>query len=120
MLGQVGDFTGYDASGSGRITRFADTILHLGRVDLATVTVGIVTVVLIVVLQRTVLGALGLVVAIAVGSTLAAVFNAFDGDIALVSDIADVPGSLPFITAPVFGEIPGPVSYTHLRAHETS
>ena len=107
VLGQVGDFTGYDASGSGRITRFADTILHLGRVDLATVTVGIVTVVLIVVLQRTVLGALGLVVAIAVGSTLAAVFNAFDGDIALVSDIADVPGSLPFITAPVFGEIPG-------------
>ena len=107
VLGQVGDFTGYDADGSGRITRFFDTILHLGRVDLATVTVGIVTVVLIVALQRTVLGALGLVVAIAVGSALAAVFNAFDGDVALVSDIADVPGSLPFITAPVFGEIPG-------------
>jgi SulP family sulfate permease len=107
VLGQFGDFTGYDAAGSGRITRALDTVIHFWEIDLATITVGAVTVVLIVVLQRTVLGALGLVVAIAAGSAIAAVFNAFGRDVALVSDIADVPASLPFITAPVFGEIPG-------------
>jgi SulP family sulfate permease len=107
VLGQLGDFTGYDASGSGRITRALDTLLHFWEIELATIIVGLVTVVLIVVLQRTALGALGLVVAIAAGSALAAVMNAFERDVALVSDIADVPGSLPFITAPVITELPG-------------
>jgi SulP family sulfate permease len=107
VLGQLGDFTGYEAEGSGRITRALDTVLHFWEIDGPTITVGIVTVVLIVVLQRTALGALGLVVAIAAGSALAALFNSFDRDIALVSDIADIPASLPFITAPVLGELPG-------------
>lgn len=107
VLGQLGDFTGYDADGAGRIARAIDTILHFWQVDLATTAVGAVTVVLILVLQRTVLGALGLVVAIAAGSVLAAILNALDQEVALVSDIADVPGSLPFITAPVFGELIG-------------
>lgn len=47
-----------------------------------------------------------MVVAIAVSSALAAVFASFDRDVALVGDIADVPGTLPFITMPAFGEIP--------------
>ena len=107
VLGQFGDFTGYDADGAGRIARALDTLLHFWELDLATITVGFATVVLIVILQRTALGALGLVVAIAAGSAMAAVFNTFDRDIAVVSDIADVPGSLPFITAPAFGELFG-------------
>lgn len=107
VLGQLGDFTGYDADGAGRIARAVDTLLHFWEIDVPTLTVGAVTVILIVVLQRTALGALGLVVAIAVGSALAAVLNALDHQVVLVSDIADVPGSLPFITAPVFGEIFG-------------
>ena len=107
VLGQLGDFTGYDADGSGRITRALNTVFHFWEIDGPTITVGLATVVLIVVLQRTALGALGLVVAIATGSAIAALFNAFDHNVSLVSDIADVPASLPFITAPVIGELPG-------------
>jgi SulP family sulfate permease len=106
VLGQLDNFTGYSADGDNRIARTLDLFLNLGNIDLPTITIGAATVVLIVVLQQTRLGALGMVVAIAVSSALAAVFASFDRDVALVGDIADVPGTLPFITMPAFGEIP--------------
>jgi len=107
ILGQLDNFTGYAADGGGRIARAFDLVTHLWRVDVASVTVGVVTIVLIVVLQKTFLGALGLVVAVGVGSIVAAVFDLFDREVALVADIADVPRSLPFVTMPVFGEMVG-------------
>lgn len=107
ILGQLDNFTGYAADGGGRIARAFDLVTHFWRVDVASVTVGVVTIVLIVVLQRTLLGALGLVVAVGVGSVVAAVFALFGREVALVADIADVPRSLPFITMPVVGEMFG-------------
>jgi SulP family sulfate permease len=107
VLGQVGDFTGYAASGTGRITRTLDTLIHPGRIDIPTVTVGLVTIGGIVLLQRTRLGGLGLVVAVVLGSALAAVFNAFDHPVALVGDVASVPRSLPLPKLPVVAEVPG-------------
>ena len=107
ILGQLDNFTGYAADGGGRIARAFDLVAHFWRVDVASVTVGVVTIVLIVVLQRTLLGALGLVVAVGVGSVVAAVFALFGREVALVADIADVPRSLPFITMPVVGEMFG-------------
>ena len=68
--------------------------------------VGAVTIALIVWLQRTRLGALGLVVAIVAGSTLAAVFNALGGDVPQVRDIANVPSGLPLITMPLLRDVP--------------
>ena len=106
VLGQLDNFTGYAAEGGNRVARAFDLLFNLDNIDIPTITVGAVTVVLIVVLQRTRLGALGMVVAIGVSSALAAVFAAFGYDVALVGDIADVPGTLPFITLPVFAEIP--------------
>ena len=106
VLGQLGDFTGYDASGSNRIARTVDLILHFWKIDVATLAVGLVTVVLIVVLRRTRLSALGLVVAIMLGSILAAFLSALDHNIALVGDLADIPGGLPFITMPIVSKMP--------------
>jgi SulP family sulfate permease len=106
VLGQLDNFTGYVADGDNRVTRAFDLLFNLANIDIPTITIGAVTVVLIVLLQRTRLGALGMVVAIAVSSALAAVFAAFDRDVALVRDIADVPGTLPFITLPAFAEVP--------------
>lgn len=106
VLGQLDNFTGYAADGGNRVARAFDLLLNLGEIDVPTITIGASTVVLIVVLQQTRLGALGLVVAIAVASLIAAVFEWFDRGVALVGDIADVPGTLPFITMPAFGEMP--------------
>ena len=78
VLGQLDNFTGYDAAGGHRLTRTLDLLTHPGRIDWSSLVVGVVTIVLIVVLQRTRLGALGLVVAIGAGSALAAVLNGND------------------------------------------
>ncbi len=107
VLGQLNDFTGYDAEGGGRLTRALDLVLNFWKVDVPTLTVGVVTIVLIVTLQRTKLGALGLVVAVFAGSAVAGVFDLLDYDVARVRDIVDVPRSLPLITAPLIREIPG-------------
>lgn len=106
VLGQLGDFTGYDADGGNRVTRALDLVLHVWRIDLWTFVVGLSTMAMIVVLQRTKLGALGLVVAIFGGSLVAGVVRAFGADVAQVRDIADVPRGLPWITAPAIGDVP--------------
>jgi SulP family sulfate permease len=107
VLGQLETLTGYDAPGDNRVERALSLVTHLWEIDLATTVVGVTTITLIVVLQRTALGALGLVVAIVVGSGLTAVLRAFDVDVPVLGDIADVPRTLPFITMPLFGEMFG-------------
>ncbi len=44
ILGQLSDFTGYEASGTNRITRTINLVLHPWRIDPATLTVGLTTV----------------------------------------------------------------------------
>jgi sulfate permease, SulP family len=107
VLGQLGDFTGAETSGANRIMRTVDLLLHPWRIDLMTLLVGVVTLVLIVGLQRTRLGALGLVVAMAVGSLLAALLGSLaDAHVAVVGDIADVPHSLPLPALPSLADVP--------------
>lgn len=107
VLGQLNTFTGYDASGKNRVARTFDLVFHFWKIDLATTAVGAVTIVLIVLLRRTKLGSLGLVVAVAAGSGLAAGLNALGSHVLTVQGVADVPRSLPFLSMPVFREMPG-------------
>jgi SulP family sulfate permease len=101
VLGQLGNFTGYQSAADNRVAATVDLVLHLPQVDAATLTVGLVTMSGIFLLQRTRLGATGLVVAVAAGSALAAAWNmAGGGSVALVADVADVPRSLPLPVLP--------------------
>ena len=93
MLGQLGNFTGYEGQGPNRVARAIDTLLHPGRLDGRSVAVGITTVALIVILERTPLGPLGLVVAI-VATSAAVVALGWHG-VAQLADLAEVPRSLP-------------------------
>jgi SulP family sulfate permease len=103
VLGQLANLTGYVGVGANRVFRAVDTFANVSSFDLPTVVVGLVTIALIVVLTRTPLRSLGLVVAIAVGSALAALFTlAFDWEVLNVGDVADVPTGLP---APVLPSI---------------
>jgi SulP family sulfate permease len=106
VLGQLTDFTGYDADGANRVARALDLLLHFWKIDLATFIVGVATVAMIIVLRRTRLGALGLVVAVVLGSALAAIFQLFDVEIQLVGNIAEVPRSLPLPALPSIADIP--------------
>jgi SulP family sulfate permease len=107
VLGQLANFTGYEAPGEGRLARTLELLLTIGQVDLGSTAVGVVTVVLILTLQRTPLRSLGLVVAVVVGSAVGAVFGALGAPVQRLADIVDVPRSLPLPVLPAFGEIPG-------------
>lgn len=106
VLGQLGNFTGYEADGANRITKTFNLLVNVSSVDLATVAVGVATIVMILVLEQTRLGALGMVVAIVIGSALAAALAALDHDIALIRDLATIPRALPAFTLPDLGKVP--------------
>ena len=92
ILGQLANVTGYTSDAGSRVTRALDTLLHPGRLDGQSVVVGIGTIVLILVLERTPLGSLGLVVAVVATSALV---GALDWHVATVEDLGATLGSLP-------------------------
>jgi SulP family sulfate permease len=103
VLGQLDNFTGYEAEGSNRLSRTLDLLLHPFQIDLATFTIGVITVVLIIWLERTRLGALGMVVAVIVGSGIVFVF---DMSVETLNDITSIPSGLPFPSLPLLSAIP--------------
>jgi SulP family sulfate permease len=104
ILGQLANFTGYAAEGSNRIARTVQTLLNPGQIHLTTLVVGATTVLLIVLLERTRLGPMGLVVAVIVtsGAALALGWH----DVATLNDLGEVPRSLPRPEAPVLALLP--------------
>jgi len=103
ILGQLDNLTGYTSTGANRIIKTLDLIFHINQVDVRTLFVGIVTIYLIIQLEKTRLKSLGMVVAIFVASMLPAVFN---WDIKLVRDIADIPKQLPWPILPPVSSFP--------------
>ncbi len=104
VLGQIADFTGYEAAGSGRLARALNTVLNAGSIDLQTITIGIATILMIVVLERTRLGSLGMVVAVVATSATVAIVG---WDVAQLRDITDVPRGLPLPSLPLLSAVPG-------------
>jgi SulP family sulfate permease len=103
ILGQLANFTGYDAEGANRIARAFNTLVNPGQLDLPTLAVGSATIALIVLLERTRLGALGLVIAVFATSAGAA---ALGWGVATLNDLGVVLGSLPRPEAPVLALVP--------------
>jgi sulfate permease, SulP family len=93
VLGQLGNFTGYKSGASNRVGRAIDTAVHFTHFDWPTVAVGVLTIVLILVLERTRLGPLSLVVAIVVASAVVPLLG-WDS-VQQVKDIAEIPRGLP-------------------------
>jgi SulP family sulfate permease len=104
ILGQLDNFTGYASEGPNKVVRAFDLFRNLDQVVLPTLMIGIVTIILILVLEKTRLGPLGMVVAIIVASLLVPLAGWDMVD--TVSDIADVPGSLPRPVLPPLSVIP--------------
>ena len=104
ILGQLASLTGYKASGSNRVVRAVNTFLHPGQFHWQTVAVGIATIVLILLLERTRLGPLGLVLAVIVTSAVTAVLGW--SQVAILDDLSAVPRSLPLPTAPMLRLVP--------------
>lgn len=103
VIGQLDNFSGYEAEGANRVARAFDHLFNVSEYDVRTTVIGVVAIVLIVLLERTRLGALGMVVALVVASALVPVFS---WEVAQLSDIASIPNSLPLPEVPLFRQIP--------------
>ena len=104
VLGQLGNLTGYDPAGANRVTRAVDTVLSPGALSWASVAVGVVTIGLIVVFQRTRVGALGLVIAVVVTSAGVQVLG-WSG-VATLDDLGVTLEGLPAPVWPEWGLVP--------------
>ncbi|GAA1991344.1 SulP family inorganic anion transporter [Microbacterium pumilum] len=106
ILGQLPHLFGSEGEGEHRIVRSVDLLIHPAAFHWPTMVVGVVTMALIVVLKRTRLGSFGIVVAVVVGSGLAALFSfVFDDPVAVVADVAEIPTGLPTPGIPSFDSI---------------
>jgi sulfate permease, SulP family len=103
VLGQLANLTGYSSPLGSRITRALDTLLHPGRLHWQSVTIGVATMVLIVALERTPLGSLGLVVAV-IGTS--AIAMGLGWDVAKVHDLGAELGTLPRPQFPQLNLVP--------------
>jgi len=98
VLGQLANLTGYSAAGGNRIVRTINTILSPAQVDWPSVVVGLSTIALIVLLERTRLGSIGLVVAVIATSAMAGLLGW--SSVATLNDLGVSLGGLPQLTVP--------------------
>lgn len=101
VLGQLDAFTGYTATGGNRLSRASDTVTHAVEFSWPSVLVGTLTILIIVVLGRTRLGALSMVIAIAATSALVH-FGNWD-KVNQLRELTEVPASLPTPSLPDLG-----------------
>jgi sulfate permease, SulP family len=104
ILGQLANLTGYKAAGANRVVRALNTLIHPGHLHLQSVAVGLVTIALILLLERTKLGPLGLVVAVILTSAGTAALSWTS--VATVNELGAIPRSLPLPVAPMLRLVP--------------
>jgi sulfate permease, SulP family len=104
VLGQLSGLTGYSSDRANRVTRALDTLVRPGEIEGRTLAVGVATILLIILLERTRLGALGLVVAVVVSSAAVQVLG-WDG-VATLRDLGVVADALPRPELPLLRLVP--------------
>ncbi len=104
VLGQLTNLTGYAAEGANRVARALDTFLSPGELHWQSVAVGLATIGLILLFDRTPVGSLGLVVAVVVTSVAAAA--AGWSEVATLDDLGVAIDGLPTPQWPVLREVP--------------
>jgi len=103
VLGQLDNFSGYEAEGANRVVRAFNLLFNLGEAHWRSMVIGTVTIILIIVLEKTRLGPLGMVVAIIVTSIVVPIVG---WDVQQLRAVAEIPGSLPFPVWPDLRLIP--------------
>ncbi|MEN8042103.1 MAG: SulP family inorganic anion transporter [Actinomycetota bacterium] len=104
VLGQLDNFSGYEAEGANRIARALNLLFNIFQAHWPSMIIGATTIALIILLERTRLGPLGMVVAI-VATSIGVVLFGMD-NVEQLRDITDVPRSLPLPVFPNLRLIP--------------
>lgn len=104
ILGQLANLTGYKAEGANRVIRAVNTFAHPGELHPQSLVVGVITIALILLLERTRAGPLGLVLAVVITSAGTAALGW--STVATVNDLGAIPRSLPLPQLPMLGLVP--------------
>lgn len=103
VLGQLANLTDYQSNGANKVLQAFDTCIHIFSWSWTSVLIGLVTMAVIVTLDRTRVGALGMVVAIIIGSGIAAIPVLH---VHQLNDTTKILSSLPTPQLPAFGMMP--------------
>jgi len=107
VLGQLSNFTGYQAEGPNRLLKTIDVLIHIGQWSIPSLIVGAIAVLVIVVFLPTRVGSFGLVIAVVIGSVCAVLLNVWVNDsVVLLRDIVEVPRGLPVPVLPSIADVP--------------
>jgi sulfate permease, SulP family len=104
ILSQLSDFTGYSSEYGNKVVKAIDTLLHLDQIDVPTTAVGLLTVAIILLVNRTRLRNFSMLFGMVIAS--AAVILLGLTTVQQVGDIAVIPTSLPMPQLPDFSLIP--------------
>ncbi len=102
ILSQVSDVTGYKSELSNKTLRLVDTVLHPRSISIPTVLAALLTVGIILGVERTKLSTFSFPIALVV-TTLVVKFAG--AGIALVGDAAEIPSALPKLVLPQLGAL---------------
>ena len=104
VLSQLGDLTGYSSEYSNKVAQTVDLILHPTQIDLQTTLIGVLTIVLILLFDRTRVKNLSMFFAMVLSSVALLVLNW--ETVTTVGDVAEIPSSLPLPQLPDLSLIP--------------
>jgi SulP family sulfate permease len=105
VLSQLGDFTGYSSEYGNKVLKTVDLLFHLNAVQPHTLAIGLLTVVTILVLNRTRLGNFSMLFGMVLASA-ALLLLGWD-EVQTVGDVAEIPSSLPLPRLPDLSYVPG-------------
>ena len=104
ILGQAGDLTAFYSDAGNKVTRAIDTVLQWQEIDLATLAVGLLTIVLILGVDRTRFSKYSFLVAVFLTTALVAVLE--PQTVAVVGNTTEILRSLPSLNLPELSLVP--------------
>jgi SulP family sulfate permease len=104
ILGQIGDLTGYYSEAEQKVFQALDTLVNWQQIDGATLFIGLMTVALVVITDRTRFSRYSFAVAV-VATTIIVPVLGLDSVI-MVGDTTSIPRSLPALNLPDFALVP--------------
>ena len=104
ILSQLSDFTGYSSAYSNKVVKAIDTLLNLDQIDVPTTVIGLLTVAIILLVDRTRLKNFSMLFGMVIASVVVIVLGLTT--VQQVSDIAVIPTSLPMPKLPDFSLMP--------------
>jgi SulP family sulfate permease len=104
VLGQVGDLTSFYSEAGNKVFRAIDTLLNFRQIDLATLFIGLATIVAIVLAERTPLKRYAYLLALVLVTILVPLLGL--ESVTLVGDTTDIPRTIPIPHLPDLSLVP--------------